>query len=80
MTARAIEPAERGMLTRPALRLRSQPRAADTEREVEITALRRPVPLNVGIASIATAVPAYKISQQEAVSYTHLTLPTILLV
>ena len=65
MTARAIEPAERGMLTRPALRLRSQPHAADTEREVEITAQRRSVSLNVGIASIATAVPAYKISQQE---------------
>src|SRR5215472_16286528 len=61
----AVEPAEREMLTRPALRLRSQPHPADTEREVEITAQRRPVSLNVGIASIATAVPAYKVSQQE---------------
>jgi len=57
MTARAIkslsqtlEPAERDMLTRPALRLRSQPPPTDTEREVEITAQRRPVSLNVGIA------------------------------
>jgi alkylresorcinol/alkylpyrone synthase len=72
MTARAIkslsqtlEPAERDMLTRPALRLRFQPHPTDTEREIEITAQRRPVSLNVGIASIATAVPAYKISQQE---------------
>jgi alkylresorcinol/alkylpyrone synthase len=60
-----LEPVAREMLTRPALRLRFPPYPVDTGSEVDSAAQRRRTPLNVGIASIATAVPQHKISQKE---------------
>src|SRR6266508_2634138 len=60
-----LEPVAREMLTRPALRLRFPPYPVDTGSEVDSAARRRRTPLNVGIASIATAVPQHKISQEE---------------
>jgi hypothetical protein len=52
------------MLTRPALGLRSQGYPVETAGEV-VTANHRRAPLDVGIASIATAVPKNRMSQQE---------------
>jgi alkylresorcinol/alkylpyrone synthase len=60
-----LEPVAREMLTRPALRLRVHPYPVDTGSEVDSAAQRRRTPLNVGIASIATAVPQHEISQKE---------------
>jgi len=52
------------MLTRPALGLRSQAYPVETTGEV-VTANHSRAALDVGIASIATAVPKNRISQQE---------------
>jgi alkylresorcinol/alkylpyrone synthase len=52
------------MLTRPALQLRPQRYSIETAGEVA-TAKYRSAPLDVGIASIATAVPKNRMSQQE---------------
>jgi alkylresorcinol/alkylpyrone synthase len=60
-----LEPVAREMLTRPALTLRFQPYPVDTGSEVDSAAQRRRAQLNVGIASIATAVPQHEISQKE---------------
>jgi alkylresorcinol/alkylpyrone synthase len=59
------EPVAREMLTRPALTLRVQPYPVDTGSEVDSGAQRRRTPLNVGMASIATAVPQHEINQKE---------------
>jgi alkylresorcinol/alkylpyrone synthase len=60
-----LEPVAREMLTRPALTLRFQPYPVDTGSEVDSAAQRRRAQLNVGIASIATAVPQHEIRQKE---------------
>jgi alkylresorcinol/alkylpyrone synthase len=65
------------MLTRPGLRLRSQPDPVATAGEADTPDRARRAPLDVGIASIATAVPKHRMSQEEVTERAQLIFPRL---